>query len=129
MRLIDGLKNGSQAAFRDFVGQYSHKIISTCHSFINSTADAEDIAQEVFLEVYRSIQQFRSEADLDTWIYRIAVNKSLDFLRKKKRKKRIADLRELFLLKNKPQTTPQKQMEQAERKKLLRQQIALLPEN
>ena len=127
--MIEELKKGSQAAFRTLVEQYSQKVISTCYSFSNSTDDAEDIAQEVFLEVYRSIHLFKSQAELDTWIYRIAVNKSLDFLRKQKRKKRIADLKQLFQLKNTPQSTPDRHLEQKERKEILKNQIRLLPEN
>lgn len=55
--------------------------------FVHSYADAEDIAQDVFVEIYQSIQNFRGEAGLSTWIYRIAVNKSLNFLRKAGRRK------------------------------------------
>jgi len=111
------------------VEQYSHDVIGTCHSFVSSRDDAEDVAQEVFIEVYKSIRQFRKESDLNTWIYRISINKSLDFLRKQKRKKRISDLKGLFLSKNKPNSSPHQQLEEKERKRILREQITLLPEN
>ena len=48
--------------------------------------DAEDISQEVFLEVFRSIGHYKKNASVHTWIYRITVNKSLDHLRKQKRR-------------------------------------------
>ena len=127
--LIEELKNGLPEAFGTLVEKFSHNVIKTCYSFVNSSEDAEDIAQEVFIEVYKSIRQFRKDADFGTWIYRISINKSLDFLRKQKRKKRIADLRGLFLLKNRPAKTPHQQLEQTERAEILHQQIALLPEN
>lgn len=127
--LIEELKKGSPQAFKALVEQFSHDVIKTCYSFVNSRDDAEDIAQEVFIEVYKSIRQFRKEADLNTWIYRISINKSLDFLRKKKRKKRIADLRGLFLLKSKPVISPHNQLEKAERREILHKQITLLAEN
>jgi RNA polymerase sigma factor (sigma-70 family) len=58
--------------------------------------DAEDITQEVFIEVFHSLHLFKEQSALSTWIYRIAVNKSLDFLKAKKRKKRFAFLTQLF---------------------------------
>lgn len=130
--LIDALKTGSQEAFRTLVEQSSQKVVSVCYSFVKNTADAEDIAQDVFLEVYRSIRTFRSDADLNTWLYRIAVNKSLDFLRRQKRKKRLADLGGLFLFKkaqNSADAAPSDRLESQERQELLRQQIDRLPEN
>ena len=54
--------------------------------------DAEDISQEVFLEVFKSIQSFRGDSKLSTWILRIAVTKSLDEIKKQKRKKRITSI-------------------------------------
>ena len=112
--------------------QYSQKVVSTCCGFVKNAADGEDVAQEVFVEVYRSIRTFRSDADLNTWIYRIAVNKSLDFIRKRKRKKRLADLRGLFLFQKSqsaPEIDPHGVLEQAERREILAQHIDLLSEN
>lgn len=129
---IDELKKGSQEAFRTLVEQSSQTVVSTCYHFVKNAADAEDIAQDVFLEVYKSVRTFRSDADLNTWLYRIAVNKSLDFLRKQKRKKRMADLRGLFLFKSAKKDTdiaPHDHLEDQERRELLRQHIELLPEN
>jgi len=93
--------------------------------------DAEDVAQDVFIEVYRSIRRFRSDSDLNTWIYRIAINKSLDLLRRRKRKKRMGDLCGLFQAKTRSSShpSPHQRLEEAERKELLLQQIGLLPEN
>lgn len=84
---IEELKKGSPEAFKALVEQHSHDIISTCCSFVNSREDAEDVAQEVFIEVYKSIRQFNKEANLNTWIYRICINKSLDFLRKQHKRR------------------------------------------
>lgn len=128
---VEALKKGSQEAFRSLLEQNSQKVVSTCYSFVKNTDDAEDIAQDVFLEVYQSVRTFRSDADLNTWLYRIAVNKSLDFLRKKKRKKRVADLRGLFMFHRAKDTnaSPHQNLEESERKEILRQQIELLSEN
>lgn len=72
-------------AFSILVNRYSKMVITTCMGFIGNYHDAEDIAQDVFVELYESLADFRNESKLSTWIYRIAVNKSLNFIRRKKR--------------------------------------------
>jgi RNA polymerase sigma-70 factor (ECF subfamily) len=128
MTLIEELKKGSPQAFQALVELHSHDVITTCYSFVNSKEDAEDVAQEVFLEIYRSVRQFRKDANLNTWIYRICINKSLDFVRKQKRKKRVADLRGLFSSKNRVTSSAHQKLEEKERKEILQEQIALLAE-
>jgi RNA polymerase sigma factor (sigma-70 family) len=72
-------------------------------SFLQNTEDAEDVTQEVFIEVFRSLNKFKGNSTISTWIYRISVNKSLDFLRKKNRKKRFAFINSLFINEDKNQ--------------------------
>lgn len=86
--LVSELKKGDETAFRELVEQYQEKVFNTCISFVRNADDADDLTQETFIEVFTSIGNFRSESKLSTWIYRVAVNKSLEFLRKMKRKKR-----------------------------------------
>lgn len=81
-------KEISVIPFDLLVQKYQHKVYHTCFVMLRNREDAEDVAQEVFLEVHRSIDRFRGEASLSTWIYRIALNRCMDFLRMKKRKKR-----------------------------------------
>lgn len=71
-------------------------VVNTCYRFVFNREDAEDLAQEVFIEVYRSLDKFREESKLSTWIYRIAVTKSLDHLRRLKRKKRFSSLKRVI---------------------------------
>jgi RNA polymerase sigma-70 factor, ECF subfamily len=87
---IKVLKTGSETAFRTLVESFQDRVYNTCAGFADSPEEAEDYAQEVFVEVYQSIGKFRGDATLATWIYRIAVTKSLEAIRKKKRKKRFA---------------------------------------
>ena len=68
----------------EFVDQYYAKTISVCFHFVKNQNDAEDLAQDVFLEVFRSIRSFKFKSKLSTWMYRIAVNKSLNHLNKKR---------------------------------------------
>lgn len=86
------LKSGDQEAFRLLVRQYQHKVVNTAWGFTHNRQDAEDIAQEVFLYIFRSIKGFREKSSLSTWIYRITVNKSLDFVKSSRRKKRQSEL-------------------------------------
>ena len=87
---INQLKQGKQAAFGKLIEVYQQKVFGTCISFVPNKEDAEDIAQEVFLEVFKSVSNFKGEAKLSTWIFRIATNESLEFIRKKQAKKRFA---------------------------------------
>ncbi len=68
---------------------YQQKVFGTCLSFVPNKEDAEDIAQEVFLEVYKSIQKFKGNSKVSTWVYKISTNKCLEFIRKKNTKKRL----------------------------------------
>jgi RNA polymerase sigma factor (sigma-70 family) len=87
---INQLRQGKQAAFGKLIAVYQQKVFSTCISFVPNNEDAEDIAQEVFLAVFKSVSNFKGEAKLSTWIFRIATNKCLEFIRKKQAKKRFA---------------------------------------
>ena len=81
---------GKQSAFSQLLDDYQQKVFGTCISFIPNKEDAEDVAQEVFLEVFKSIHKFKGDSKLSTWIYKIATNKCLEFIRKKNTKKRFA---------------------------------------
>jgi len=86
--LVTKLKNADEQVYRQLVLQYQDKIFNTCISLVKNAEDADDLSQEVFIEIFRSIHKFREDSLLSTWIYRIAVNKSLEHLRRMKRKKR-----------------------------------------
>ena len=98
--LIQRLKKGETIAFNELVQEYSTRVMNTCYRFLLDKNDAEDISQEVFMEVFQSIQSFRGESKLSTWIHRIAITKSLDELRKRKRKKRLSSIGKILQLDN-----------------------------
>lgn len=93
--LVENIRNGDASAFRNLVDEYQVKVLNVSYRFVNNREDTEDIAQEVFIEVHRSIEGFRGDSKLSTWIYRITVSKSLDFLRMKSRKKRFGKMKYL----------------------------------
>ncbi len=74
--------------FETIVRLYKDKVFNTCLGFVKHFDDAEDLAQEVFIEIYQKHSGFKSKANIGTWIYRIAVNKSLEYIRKRSRLKR-----------------------------------------
>lgn len=83
---IERLLNNETKAYEKLLEDYQDKVIRTANGFLHNTFDAEDIAQDVFLEVFRSLKKFRKESELSTWIYRITVNKSLNQYRKQSRR-------------------------------------------
>ena len=89
-KFIEQLRSGKESAFSQLLDDYQQKVFGTCISFIPNKEDAEDVAQEVFLEVFKSISKFKGGSKLSTWIYRITTNKCLEFIRKKNTKKRFA---------------------------------------
>ena len=93
---IENLRSGNQAAFSLLIDDYQQKVFHTCISFVPNKEDAEDIAQEVFLEVYKSIGKFKENSKLSTWIYKICTNKCLEFIRKKNAKKRLVFMQRIL---------------------------------
>lgn len=89
-------ENNDHSAFALLVEKYQKLVVNTCRGFVNSYADAEDLAQDVFIELFESLPDFRHESKLSTWIYRIAVNKSLNFVRKRKRESFFDSITSLF---------------------------------
>ena len=94
--LIEKLIQGDEKAFKSFFDHYKKKVYNTAAGFLTNTEEAEDITQEVFIQVFRSIKDFKKNSQLSTWIYRITVTKCLDQLRKKKTKKRFAFITDIF---------------------------------
>ncbi len=85
------------AAFRAFYERYKSRVFNVALSYVQRREEAEELTQDVFVEIYQSAEKFGGNAALGTWVYRITVNKCLDFLRYQKRQKRFAALRSLFL--------------------------------
>jgi RNA polymerase sigma factor (sigma-70 family) len=96
LELILQLRAGDELAFKSLVANYQDMVYNTALGVVQNAQDAEDVAQEVFIQVYRSIDQFKGDARLSTWIYRITTTKALDHIRSKRRKKRFAFITSLF---------------------------------
>jgi RNA polymerase sigma-70 factor (ECF subfamily) len=94
--LIKGIQQGDRKSFQTLVETYQRMVVNTCLGIVHNQADAEDLAQDVFLEIFRTAENYRGEAKLSTWLYRIATNRSLNLIRNKKRKGFFQSLEEAF---------------------------------
>ena len=94
--LIEQLKKGDESAFRTIVEKWQDMTYNTALGIVQNAEDAEDIAQEVFVQVYQSIHSFKGESKFSTWLYRITIAKALDHERRKRRKKRFAVVKKFF---------------------------------
>jgi RNA polymerase sigma-70 factor (ECF subfamily) len=95
IEFIEELKLKSTLAYSKLVDDFQQKVFGTCISFVPNKEDAEDIAQDVFVEIFNSIKKFKGDSKLSTWIYRITTNKCLEFIRKRNTKKRFAFLQSI----------------------------------
>ena len=134
--LIGRLKSGEKEAYRELLGLYSDRVFNTSLGLLQNHEDAEDIAQEVFIEVYRSVSGFRGQSKLSTWIYRIAVTKSLELIRSRQRDKRSGIILSLFgkeqtisVTRDEPFFHPGVKLENKEMVAVLFAAIRRLPEN
>ena len=78
------------------VETYQHKIYNIAYNLVFDTGIAEDITQEVFVSVFKSILTFNEKSSIDTWLYRITINKCYDFLRAKERRKKLGFINNVF---------------------------------
>ena len=86
----------NEQTFRDFIQQHQPRVYNTALNILQNEQDSEEIAQDVFIEAYNKAHTFKGESQVSTWLYRITINKSIDLIRSKKRKKRFAFITELF---------------------------------
>lgn len=94
--LIQKAQGGDTAAFNQIVSAYRRRILGTISRLIGRPEDVEDVAQEVFIRLYFSLEQLRTPEVFEPWLYRLTVNASYDYLRKSRRRMefRMADLSE-----------------------------------
>ena len=94
--LIERARAGDAAAFNEVVLAYRKRILGTISRLIGRPEDVEDVAQDVFVRLYYSLDQLRTAEVFEPWLYRLTVNASYDYLRRSKRRaeSRMADLSE-----------------------------------
>lgn len=94
--LIEGILQRDRNAFQYLVNHYQKQVIKTAFYFLGNMEDAEDLSQEIFLDVIHSMKSFKKSSSLSTWIYRLTVNKSLNQVKKQQRRGIAVRLESLF---------------------------------
>ncbi len=84
--LIEKCQQGNDQAFQELVDRYRTRVASIAYQVLGNYEDARDVAQEVFIKLYRGIHGFDPQKKFFTWLYRLTVNAAIDFLRAKKRR-------------------------------------------
>ncbi|HVF10605.1 MAG TPA: RNA polymerase sigma factor, partial [Abditibacteriaceae bacterium] len=78
-RLAQRIGRGEQRAFEEFLDGYGPRVHRLVRRYVVNESDAEDVTQEIFLDLYRSVSGFRGESSLATWVYRVALNHCLRY--------------------------------------------------
>jgi RNA polymerase sigma-70 factor (ECF subfamily) len=136
--LVEAITAGHTQRFEELVDIYKDKVFNMARHMTGSPQEAQDLAQEVFLLIYKNVGSFQGKSSLSTWIYRISLNRCLDWQRKQQRMSRFlipiiqADKEKdagdpLERLSNR-QPTPEEQLIKKEQMKELHRAIQSLPE-
>ncbi len=80
--LINHILDGDKNAYRQIIEKYQHMVFRVCMGFIHEKEQANDLTQEIFLNAFIKLESFRGKSAFSTWLYRIAVNTNLNYLRK-----------------------------------------------
>jgi RNA polymerase sigma-70 factor (ECF subfamily) len=94
--IINIILQGGRNEFRTLVERYQSMVFHTCMGFLHDKDDADDLTQEVFIQAYQSLNKFKGDSAFSTWIYRIAINASLNRVRKNSRSPILNRLDSLF---------------------------------
>lgn len=125
--LIKDFQRGNEQAFNQLVLRYQEKIYWIVRRMISDHDEADDVVQSVFIKVYHSLRGFKGESSFYTWIYRIAINLSLNEIRRKKLRRTLSmddDHQQIST----DDENAQEQMEKREQTRRIERAIDLLPE-
>ena len=84
LELVRRAREGDMSAYDDLVRRYQERIYATIYHMTSNHEDANDLAQEAFIKAYQALKSFKGGSSFYTWIYRIAVNKTINFLKQRK---------------------------------------------
>jgi len=88
-QLVERAQAGDQDAFQELVVRYQRKVYSICYGMLKNQQDSMDVSQDVFIKVFRYLEKFNHNSSFYTWLYRITVNKCIDFIRKRNRRSEV----------------------------------------
>jgi RNA polymerase sigma factor (sigma-70 family) len=90
MDLVKRAKKGDLAAYDDLVRRYQERIYATIYHMTSNHEDANDLAQEAFIKAFQALRSFKGGSSFYTWVYRIAVNKTINFLKQRKNRTQLS---------------------------------------
>ncbi len=88
--LVRASRRGDEEAFRELVERYQRKVVSVALGMVHNREDAVEIAQETFVKAFENLDRFKGESSFYTWLYRIVVNRAIDFQRRERRHPTVA---------------------------------------
>ena len=129
--LLRKAQRGDPEAFEQLITPLEQLIWRICWHYTGNRESAEDCGQETMIRIWRSLDSYRGDCALESWVYRIAANCCMDYLRKKKRDKSVSmePMQEQGFDPADPSPGTEEQVVAAEEKKRLREAITLLPED
>lgn len=129
-RIIDRCLDGDEAAWEQVVARFKRKVFHIAYKFTGRHDAAEDLTQEVFLKVFRSLDKFHRDADFSTWLSSVARNYCIDHYRASKREKEVVveDLVAFDLAPASVGSNPHRALEDRDRRSFLRSGLEALPE-
>lgn len=128
--LVDAVLDGNDRAFRVLVDRYEPVVASTVIGMLGPGPQADDVGQEVMIRLYESLERFRGEASLKTYVTRIAINASIDALRKRKRRwRRLFSRDDDEARLDEPVVDESESVDERERRTLVRRAIRQLDEH
>ncbi|HUG53835.1 MAG TPA: sigma-70 family RNA polymerase sigma factor [Vicinamibacteria bacterium] len=128
--LIERCLRKDNAAWELIVGRYKRKVFHISYKFTGRHDDAEDLTQEIFLKVFKSLEKFNRDADFSTWLSSVARNFCIDHYRASKREKEVLvdDLVAFDLAPASAGSSPHRLLEDRDRRSFLRRGLEALPE-
>jgi RNA polymerase sigma-70 factor, ECF subfamily len=132
VELIRIFRDGDESGFDELVRRYQQRVLALVYRLVRNSEDAQEIAQDVFVRVYRALPQFHGKSSFYTWLYRIAVNCAFTRLRSRRRRSARVDesveLNEEVVLNLPARESPQSDFRQGELRQAISSAVEVLPE-
>jgi RNA polymerase sigma-70 factor (ECF subfamily) len=124
--LISEIRRGNTRAFSDLVDSYKDLVYTLAVRMLGNREEAEEVSQDVFIKVYKSLSKFKGDSKLSTWVYRIAYNSCLDQIKKIKKERVLTDLEHINKIAYADLDNAFQRMADEERSEIIRQCLAQL---
>ncbi len=128
IELIKSIRNGDIAAFAHVIDKYQHMAFTLAKGIVKNKQEAEEVAQDAFVKVFKSLENYKGDAAFSTWLYRIVYNTAISKLRSRKPKTEDLDSKEAVYFEAHYAENNMNRLEKQERKKLLKEALNNLKE-